>query len=179
MDIVYFDLETQRTFNDVGGSHRKADMRMSVGVTYSSIEGKYQIFSESRVHELVDRLRRASLVVGYNVLDFDYAVLMGYTALSLPDFLPTLDLMVEIEKSVGYRLKLEDVARGTLGVGKIAEGLDAIRWFREGRFLEIAEYCCYDVKVTKLIHEFGVAHKAVYFIDRTGRKRSVEVDWRI
>ena len=177
MDIVYFDLETQRTANDVGGWDKKHEMKMSVGVTFSSAENKYEIFPESRVDDLIKRLQRADLVVGYNVVRFDYEVLMGYTVLSLPEQLRTLDLLVDIEKSAGHRLKLEDVAQGTLGVGKIAEGLDAIRWWREGRVMEVAEYCCFDVKVTTLVHEYGAAHKELFFSDRFGRKQRLEIQW--
>jgi DEAD/DEAH box helicase domain-containing protein len=177
MDIVYFDLETQRTANDVGGWDKKHEMGMSVGVTFSTADNKYEIFPESRVDDLIKRLERADLVVGYNVIRFDYEVLMGYTILALPDRLRTLDLLVDIEKSVGHRLKLEDVAQGTLGVGKVAEGLDAIRWWREGRIMDIAEYCCFDVKVTKLVHEYGAAHKELFFSDRFGRKQQMEIHW--
>ncbi len=177
MDIVYFDLETQRTANDVGGWDKKHEMGMSVGVTYSSADDKYEIFPENRVQDLINRLERADLVVGYNILRFDYEVLMAYTVLDLPDRLRTLDLLIDIEKSVGHRLKLEDVAQGTLGVGKVAEGLDAIRWFREGKFMQIAEYCCFDVKVTKLVHEYGAAHKELFFSDRFGRKQRIEIHW--
>ena len=177
MDIVYFDLETQRTANDVGGWDKKHEMKMSVGVTFSTADNKYEIFPESRVDDLIKRLQRADLVVGYNVVRFDYEVLMGYTVLSLPEQLRTLDLLVDIEKAAGHRLKLEDVAQGTLGVGKIAEGLDAIRWWREGRVMEVAEYCCFDVKVTKLVHEYGAAHKELFFSDRFGRKQRLEIQW--
>jgi len=177
MDIVYFDLETQRTANDVGGWDKKHEMGMSVGVTYSTADSRYEIFPESRVQDLISRLRRADLVVGFNILRFDYEVLMAYTILSLPDQLRTLDLLVDIEKALGHRLKLDDVALGTLGVGKSAEGLDAIRWFREGKMMEIAEYCCFDVKVTKLVHEYGAAHKELFFNDRFGRKQRIEIAW--
>ncbi len=178
MDIVYFDLETQRTFNDVGGYDKKAAMGMSVGVTFSTADNAYEIFSEARVGDLVKRLQRADLVVGYNTVNFDYEVLMGYVAIDLAHSLISLDLLVEIEKSLGRRLKLEDIAQGSLGVGKIADGLDAIRWFREGRLLEIAEYCCYDVKVTRMVHEFGAAHGKVCFLDRFGQTQEIPVDWR-
>jgi hypothetical protein len=177
MDIVYFDLETQRTANDVGGWDKKHEMGMSVGVTYSTADERYEIFPESRVQDLITRLERADLVVGSNVVRFDYEVLMAYTILSLPDRLRTLDLLVDIEKAAGHRLKLEDVAQGTLGVGKVAEGLDAIRWWREGKVMEIAEYCCFDVKVTKLVHEYGVAHNELFFSDRFGRKQRLDIHW--
>ncbi len=177
MDIVYFDLETQRTANDVGGWDKKHEMGMSVGVTYSTADEKYEIFPESRVQDLIARLQRADLVVGYNTVRFDYEVLMAYTILDLPNQLRSLDLLVDIEKSAGHRLKLEDVAQGTLGVGKVAEGLDAIRWWREGKIMEIAEYCCFDVKVTKLVHEYGAANKELFFSDRFGRKQRLEIRW--
>ena len=159
-DIIYFDLETQRTANDAGGWDRKRDMGMSIGVTYSTRRGEYRIFSEKRVNDLIDQLVRADLVVGFNVINFDYEVLMGYTILDLPHQCRTLDLMVDIESKLGHRL-----------------GLDAIRWWREGRLLDIAEYCCFDVKCTRLVHEFGVQNKQLFFNDRFQQRRSVGVEW--
>lgn len=176
-NIVYFDLETQRTANDAGGWDKKRDMGMSVGVTYSTALGEYRIYTEKRVDELVDQLVKADLVVGFNVINFDYEVLMGYTVLDLPHQCRTLDMLVDLEAKLGHRLSLDSVATASLGVGKTADGLDAIRWWREGKLKEIAEYCCYDVKCTKLVHEYGVAHKKLLFSDRFQKKRSVPVEW--
>jgi hypothetical protein len=179
MDIVYFDLETQRTANDVGGWGKKHEMGMSLGVTYSSKDHCYEIFGEDRAEQLVRRLQRADLVVGFNHVRFDYDVLMAYTILDLRENLVSLDLLQEVERIVGHRLKLEDIAQATLGVGKTADGLDAIRWWREGKVLEIAKYCCFDVKVTRLVHEYGAANKKIFFNDRFGRKQSLDVDWTL
>ena len=176
-DIVYFDLETQRTANDAGGWARKGDMRMSVGVIFSSATGRYEVYPEPRVHDLIKRLRRADLVVGFNVLNFDYQVLMGYTILDLVTELQTADLMADVEKRLGHRLALDAIAHATLGIQKTAEGLDAIRWWREGRVMEIAEYCCFDVKVTRLVHEHGCRHKELFFHDRFAQRQRVPLDW--
>ena len=176
-DIVYFDLETQRTANDAGGWDRKPDMGISVGVTYSTALGEYRIYSEANVQKLVEQLLRADLVIGFNVINFDYEVLMGYTPLDLAYNVPTLDLMVEIEKTLGHRLGLDAVATATLGVGKTGDGLDAIRWFREKRFLEIAEYCCFDVKCTKMVHEYGIQNQQLHYNDRFQQRRTVPVKW--
>ena len=176
-DIVYFDLETQRTANDVGGWDKKRDMGMSLGVTYSTRLGEYQIFSEKRVDDLVQQLLRADLVVGFNVINFDYEVLMGYTVLDLPHQCRTLDMLVDIEAKLGHRLGLDAVASASLGVGKTGDGLDAIRWWREGKLLDIAEYCCFDVKCTKLVHEFGTEKKQLFYNDRFQQRRSVAVEW--
>ena len=176
-NIVYFDLETRRTANDVGGWDKKRDMGMSIGVTYSTATGEYSIYREETVDGLVDQLRRADLVVGYNILHFDYEVLMGYTVLDLPSQLSTLDLILDVEKACGRKLKLESLAQGTLNAGKSAEGLDAIKWWRQGKLMEIAEYCCFDVKVTKLVHEYGVQHGEIFYHDRGGNKQSMKIEW--
>ena len=178
-DIVYFDLETQRTANDVGGWDKKRDMGMSLGVTYSTRLGEYQIFSEKRVDDLVQQLLRADLVVGFNVINFDYEVLMGYTVLDLPHQCRTLDMLVDIEAKLGHRLGLDAVASASLGVGKTGDGLDAIRWWREGKLLDIAEYCCFDVKCTKLVHEYGATNKQLLYDDRFKQRKSVAVEWAL
>lgn len=176
-NIVYFDLETQKTANDVGGWDKKHLMKMSIGVTYSTATGEYRVYQESQVEELIQQLVKADLVVGYNTINFDYQVLMAYTVLDLPSMLHSLDLLVEIEKQIGARIKLESVAQATLGVGKTAEGLEAILWWRQGKIMEIAEYCCFDVKVTKLVHEYGVEHGEVLYDDRFGRPQRVPASW--
>lgn len=178
-DIVYFDLETQKTAGDVGGWGRKDAMGMSIGVTYSTKLGAYTIYPENRVHDLIEQLRRADLVVGFNTVDFDYAVLMGYTILNLRSELRSLDLLSDLEQRIGRKIKLDSFAQSTLGIGKIADGLDAIRWWREGKILEIAEYCCFDVKVTKLLHEHGARHKSVSYDDRNSNRQTVPVEWEI
>jgi hypothetical protein len=175
-NIVYFDLETQKSSDEVGGWSRKREMKMSVGVTYSTAAGQYHIYDEAHVNDLIRELMRADLVVGFNVLNFDYEVLQGYSPLDLRQT-PTLDLMKDIEAQLGHRLSLDAVARPTLNAPKIADGMMALRWWREGRLVEIAEYCCFDVKITKQLHEYGKRHGEVFYIDRFGRKRSVKVNW--
>jgi len=178
-NTVYFDLETQRTANDVGGWQNKHQMGMSIGCTFSTQTGQYHIYSEPMVQELIDQLRRADLVIGFNHVSFDYGVLMGYTVLELQEQLSSLDLLVDLEKRIGHRLKLEALASATLGAGKTADGLDAIRWWQQGKIAEIAEYCCYDVKVTKCLHEYGAINGHVKYLDRGGREQIVQVDWKL
>jgi DEAD/DEAH box helicase domain-containing protein len=177
-NILYFDLETQKSADEVGGWHKIVDMRLSIGVIYSTARGEYKIFAEQQVDDLIRELQRADLVVGYNHLRFDFEVLHGYTAFDMRQ-LPSLDLLLELQEKVNRRLPLDDVANATLGVQKTADGLQALEWFRQGRLLDIAEYCCYDVKVTKMIHEYGVANKALYYRDNFGQKIKVPVTWTL
>ena len=176
-NIVYFDLETQKSAAEVGGWDRKRDMKMSVGVTYSTGEGQYRIFPEDQVPDLVRQLTRADLVVGFNIINFDYEVLHGYTPLDLHAN-PTLDLMVDLEQKLGHRLSLDSLAKPTLNAPKVADGLQALKWWKEGRILDIAEYCCFDVKCTKMVHEFGLEKQRLYYTDRFQQRKSVPVEWR-
>ena len=74
-------------------------------------------------------------------------------------------------------LTLDSIAQATLGAEKTGDGLDAIRWFRQGKLVEIAEYCCFDVKITKELHEYGRATSQVFYVDKFGQKRPVQVKW--
>ena len=175
-NIVYFDLETQKSADEVGGWDHIRDMKMSVGVTYSTARGGYLIYGEKQVDDLVTELLRADLVVGFNNLRFDNEVLHGYTVMDLSQA-PTLDMLVDLHKTLQHRLSLDSVATASLGAEKTAEGLQAVEWFKQGKMMEIAEYCCFDVKITKMVHEFGVANKQVYYTNRFGNKLSAPVDW--
>lgn len=175
-NIVYFDLETQKSAEEVGGWGNISKMGMSIGVTYSTARGEYTIYGEQQVDQLLTELQRAELVVGFNNLRFDYEVLHGYTSFDLSQ-LPTLDMLVELQATLNHRLSLDSIATATFGVEKTAEGLQAIRWFKEGKLAEIAEYCCYDVKITKLVHEYGRQHKQLFYQNRFGKKQTVPVKW--
>ncbi len=175
-NIVYFDLETQKSADEVGGWDHISRMGMSVGVTYSTARGDYRIYGEQQVDDLVKELQRADLIVGFNNLRFDFEVLHGYTALDMRQ-LPTLDMLVDLQTRLEHRLSLDAIATATFGVEKTAEGMQAIQWFREGRLMEIAEYCCYDVKLTRLVHEFGAKNRMLHYQNRFGKKMTVAVNW--
>ena len=178
-NYVYFDLETQRSANDVGGWDKKADMKMSVGVTYSTARGGYLIYDESMVQELIDELCAADMVIGFNHIWFDYEVLMGYTILNLKDQTKNIDLMLDLEEELEHKPKLDAVASESLGVGKTAVGTDAIKWWQEGRLMDIAEYCCFDVKVTKMVHEYGATNGIVKYKNRFNQSLEVPVQWAL
>ena len=184
-NIVYFDLETQRSGGDVGGFANKSKMGVSVAVTYSTARGSYEIYPESEMERLGEELVRADLVVGWNHLHFDYPVLQPYIFHTLAEQTLNLDMMADLEKKLGFRLKLDSVASASLGTGKTADGLDALRWWQQhkktGDFAplrKIAEYCAFDVKVTKCVHEYALQHGVLKFDDRGGRIAEVAVDWK-
>src|SRR5215469_4280083 len=164
-NIVYFDLETQKSAEEVGGWEKISQMGMSIGVTYSTTRGDYKIYGEKQVDDLIWELQRADLVVGFNHMRFDYEVLHGYTALDLRQ-LPTLDMMLDLQSRLEHRLSLDSIATATFGVEKTAEGMQAIEWYRQGKLLQVAEYCCYDVKLTRLVHQYGIQNRQVHYLNR-------------
>jgi len=176
-NVVYFDLETQKSADEVGGWDRIRDMKMSVGVTYSTARGDYRIYAERDVNALIEELRRADLVVGFNTQRFDFEVLVGHNPFFDPEQVLSLDMMLDLQKFLQHRPALDDIANATFGVAKTSEGLQAIQWFKQGRLLEVAEYCCYDVKITRMIHEFGASYRRIHYKDRLGKKISVPVTW--
>ncbi len=183
-NIVYFDLESQRSFGDVGGFSHKDKMGVSVAVTYSTARGTYEIYAESEMDKLAEELIRADLVVGWNHMQFDYPVLQPYVFHTLSEQTINLDMMLDLETRLGFRLKLDSVASATLGTGKSADGLDALRWWQQhkktGDFAplrKIAEYCAYDVKVTKCVHEYALANGLLKYTDKAGGIAEIAVDW--
>lgn len=175
-NIVFFDLETQRGAHEVGGWGNVRRMGLSVAVTYSTARGQFRHYTEADVAELVQELREADLIVGYNVLRFNYEVLRAYTDAPLAQR-PTVDLLDDLHRCLGFRVSLDNVAEATLGEGKTADGLQALRWWREGKTNELLAYCQHDVEVTRRLYEFGRRHGYVQYRDRDFRVRRVSVSW--
>jgi DEAD/DEAH box helicase domain-containing protein len=174
--VVVFDLETQRSFADVGGRSQLHKLGVSVGVAYRFDTDEYLVVTEDNVAELVELLFEADLVVGYNIVGFDYEVLRGYTDKDLAG-LPTFDLMYDLEERLGFRPKLDSVTSATLGTGKSADGLQALEWWHEGEVDKIIDYCREDVRVTKELYEFGKRNRFVQVTRFGGNPRKVEVEW--
>lgn len=174
--IVFFDLETQRTFDEVGGRQNLSRLGLAAAVTYDSSTGEYRSYTENEAKELVDQLVGADLVVGFNVKRFDYEVLRRYTDYPLQS-IPTTDMLQDIHHELGFRLSLDSVAQATLGTGKSADGLQAVRWFRTGQLDRVIEYCRTDVKVTKRLYEYGCERGYVLYWDRRGQLQKIFVNW--
>ncbi len=178
MNTVYFDLETQKSAEAVGGWANKQLMRVSIGVSYSTKEKRFKGYEEDDIASLIAELSAADLVVGYNIIGFDYPVLSAYTDLDFSK-LPTLDLMADLRATLGFRPKLDTIAMATLKTGKSAEGLMAIKWFQEGAFGKIALYCKEDVRITRDLHFFGCKNKFVYYTDKMNRPAKAPVNWSL
>ncbi len=176
MDYCVFDLETQRLAQEVGGWGNAHLMRLSLGVLYLGSEDRFLTFSEERVNELIGRLEQSELVIGFNQIRFDYAVLSAYTGRDLRR-LPSLDMLREVQQQLGFRLSLQALARATLGAPKSADGLQAVRWWRQGRLEELERYCRRDVELTRDLFRFGQEKGYLLYQRKEGPTLRVPVDW--
>lgn len=182
-DIV-FDIETQKSFDEVGGRDNFGKLGVSVIGAYvyggdlpAGKAGKYLTFEEHEIPEFEKLLKTAGRVVGFNIHHFDLAVLQPYLSWNLKT-LSTLDLMDDIKKSLGFRLYLDSLAEATLGVRKSGSGLEALKWYKEGKIDEIKKYCLKDVEITKNLYEFGQKHGHVLFYSRDANGRvAIPVAW--
>ena len=178
-NIVFFDIETQLIADDVGGWDHIDKMKVAIAVTYSTQTDMFHVFRESQLDKMVDQFRLASCVIGYNIKRFDYTVLQPYTDYPLHT-LPTFDMLEKIEAKLGYRLKLDNLAKVTIGMPKFTDGLTAVRWWKEGRTHDVIKYCKKDVEITKRLYEYACDKGRLFFMDRNGAQRFVTTDdWEV
>ncbi len=177
MNDLFFDLETQRSFQEVGGRDNIKLLRVSVAVTFSTATNEFKSYTEKDVPALIADLKAADRVIGFNLLQFDYPVLKAYTQERLND-LNTLDLLEDIYNKLGFRIGLDAIANATLGGNKSSDGLTAIRWFREGKLNELIAYCRDDVALTKQVFEAGRDQGCIFYFDRDRQKKRLNVMWK-
>jgi len=175
--ILSFDLETKYSADDVGGWNNIHQMGMSLGVIYDSLDKEFHVYLEKDAETLIKKLESADLVVGYNVIRFDYTVLRAYGTISFSK-LNTFDMLTDITDRLGFRLKLDTLVRSTLGKKKSADGMKALQWYKEGRMDLIEEYCKVDVEVTRDLFIFGVQNQYLLY-ESKGEQIKLPVDWNI
>jgi DEAD/DEAH box helicase domain-containing protein len=176
--VIYFDLETQRSAAEVGGWHNAHLMRMALAVIYDTQTEQFETFFESDVHRLIERLGKADLVVGFNIISFDYAVLRGYSDADL-SALPTFDMLAAIHQRLGYRLALGHLAEETLGASKGGDGLQSLVWWKEGRVDEIERYCRQDVSLLVDLLRHASEHGHLCFRTKRGDRVRLPAAWQI
>lgn len=164
---IVFDVETQYSFQEVGNDVKK--LKVSVVGTYDYKTDTYKTYRENELTEFFNKLEHASYLIGFNINKFDLPVLSPYYVGDITQF-PTLDLLEEVEKKLGHRLSLDDIAKATLGTQKTGHGFMAIDYFHKGEWGKLEEYCLSDVRITKELYEYMKANRKFYFNTPTGKK---------
>ena len=177
MNIVYFDLESQKLFEEVGGRF-PAKLLLACGVTWSSTRDDFAIYWEQEAAALIAELKSADHVIGFNILNFDYEVLKPYAPNVNFRTIRSTDMLQDIYRALNFRLSLDSIAKATLGATKSADGVQSVTWYRNGELDKVAEYCKADVDITRRIHEFGRDNGFVYYYSKLGSKLKVAVNWK-
>jgi DEAD/DEAH box helicase domain-containing protein len=126
------------------------------------------------VDDLLTDLTRAACIIGFNLRRFDFGVLRGYRDLDYAG-LPALDILEEVQASLGFRLSLNHLAQETLGAPKLADGLQSLAWWKAGEVDKIIEYCKADVDLTRRLFDFGRTHGYLLYRDYQGRATRLPV----
>ena len=173
--FLVVDLETQNLVQDVGGWGNIDKLKISVACAFDSKTGEYLTFRENEIDRLND-LCEQRLVIGYNIRGFDLIILQAY-GLNL-EKLDVFDIMYDVQTLTRQKfLKLETLAQGTLNVGKSADGLMAVEWWKTGEMDKIIQYCLQDVQVTKDIFEYGRKNGHIKLRRADGSNPEVRVNW--
>ena len=175
--VQYFDLETQKSADDVGGWDNIHKMGLAVGVIWDSLDQEFFTYEEKDASQLVEKLRTADLAVGFNIIGFDYTVLQPYSDFDLYE-INTFDMLVDVKKNLGFRLSLNHLAQHTLNAEKSADGLVSLKWYKEGKINKIIQYCRQDVEITRDLYLFGEKHGFVKYQSRSGSNLELQVDWK-
>jgi DEAD/DEAH box helicase domain-containing protein len=174
---IVIDIETVRGPDEVmGGWANPEGFGVAVAVTWDQENG-FQEWYEKDVEALVGELSSFGRIVGFNVLDFDFRVLAAYQpAVSKLLRGKTVDILADVHRALGFRVKLDELARETLGRGKTGTGEQALRWWREEKRDLVVKYCQADVALTRDIYEYGLKRGEIYY-PSYGSKRPVTVNW--
>lgn len=161
---IVLDLETQKAFDEVGGRDKNHLLKVSLVGVYSYPKNQYLCFTEDQMYKLGEMLSEADQIIGFNIKNFDFQVLQPYMNFNLED-IPALDILEEVDKLIGHRIKLDNLAQVTLGYGKSGDGLEAIRLFKQGRIDDLKKYCLDDVKITKELYDYVLKYGKLLFKD--------------
>jgi len=173
MRKVVFDIETRNVFADVGKNDPSL-LDISVVSIHDSETNEYSSYLVEDLPKLWPIIEHADILIGYNSDHFDIPLLNKYYPGDISK-IKSLDILKEIQKAYGRRMKLDQVAEGTLGIKKSGHGLDAIKWWREGNIQKIIDYCIDDVKITKQIYDFALANNKLIFKEG-GKLNEIKLD---
>src|SRR3989338_7160229 len=164
LNKIVLDLETQKSFEEVGGFGKNHLLKVSVVGVYSYTLNKYLCFAEDQMYKLGEMLAEADQIIGFNIKNFDFQVLQPYMNFNLSE-IPYLDILEEVEKIIGHRIKLDNLAKMTLGAGKSGDGLQALKYYRLGQMEELKKYCLDDVRITKELYDYVGKYSKLLFKD--------------
>ena len=200
-DIMALDIETGNYSWEIGGWDKHSLFEPTVVATWDGIEGnvfaKQNIeMATATVHDLHPRTLGDHLqkhidgggkILGHNIRKFDLPVLNAaldcWTAGDLmsksESIIDTKMLVDKAALSVGkVHTTLDTLVRTTLDLSKSMQSSDAPLAWREGKYLEVADYCLKDCQLTYDLYKYGCDNGIVKSRSMDdGSIVEIEVDW--
>jgi DEAD/DEAH box helicase domain-containing protein len=179
-DTLVLDVETQYLSDEVTGGWNAVDQFLVALVVTWDETGGMRVWYEPDVPRLLAEAEKFQKIVTFNGENFDFKVLSHYGSVETLRA-RSVDMLVVLSKKLGFRIKLDSLARATLGKGKTGSGTESVQWWRSGDPAlrqKVVDYCKVDVELTKDIYLFG-REKGYVLIDdlKQGGTRRVEVSW--
>jgi len=162
MRRIVFDIETEGIFS--GALPDPKELEVTVVGVHDSSTNEFSSFFKDELHKLWPLFEHADALVGYNSDHFDIPILNKYYPGDLTT-IRSIDLLKEVKKSLGRRLRLDNLAEATLGRGKSASGKQAGEWWAQGEREKVRDYCLDDVKITLELYEYAKKHGSVRYKD--------------
>ncbi len=160
MRKIVFDIETDGLITTTGS--KQLFPNIYVVCIHDSETNEYKSFKQNELSLLWPILEKADLLIGYNSDFFDIPILNNQYQGDLTK-IKSLDILKEIKDSYGRRVKLNQIAEGTLGEQKSGNGLEAMTWWKNGEYEKVIQYCIDDVKLTKDIYDYARKHNKLIF----------------
>ncbi len=163
MREITFDIETANAFPTLSRNDLSR-MELAIVAIHDSETDTYSSYSKEELGKLWPIIESADVLIGYNSDSFDIPLLNNYYPGDLTK-IRSLDLLVEVQNALGRRLRLQSLAEGTLKVGKSGDGLQSVRWWQEGLYDKVREYCIDDVRITRRLYDYALEHGALKYKD--------------
>ncbi len=163
MRAITFDIESISDSN-VRGHIDVNEQELTVVAIHDSETGEYSSYFREDLPKLWPILERADQLIGFNSDTFDIPLLNRYYPGDL-SHIRSLDLLSEVQKVLGRRIRLQALAEATLGKGKKGDGLKAGEWWKEGKKDKVAEYCIEDVRLTRELYDYAMKHGVLKYKD--------------
>jgi hypothetical protein len=156
---LYLDVIPLRTAEEVGGFSKAAVRRRGVAAAATmNGSGELTVFLQKDWRKLVQDLKSAMRVVGYNCIEFDYELIRGEEPFRRPK---TTDLMLVISEAVGKRISMEKAVLGTLGDGAVPVSMTMMADAKAGNWDKVEEAFRQKLSLMRQLHEHLVTKGTV------------------
>lgn len=163
MRAITFDIESISD-SVVRGHIDVNEQELTVVAIHDSDTNEYSSYFREELPKLWPILERADILIGFNSDAFDIPLLNRYYPGDL-SYIRSLDLLSEVQKVLGRRIRLQSLAEATLGRGKTGEGSKAGEWWKQGKRDEVAKYCIEDVRLTRDLYEYALKNGVLKYKD--------------